>query len=118
MRDVDSANFAEGLLRIWISDGASTSNRLAIGAGFTVDANSNVLHETTIIGKRTSNGFGTKELLITLNGQATPAIVQQLVRAITFKTVGGAPGLRKVSFAVSDGDRGLSNETAMTSVPI
>lgn len=108
--DVDSPNFSGGRLRVRITDGTSNSNRLAIGAGFTVDANDNVLLGTTIIGKRVSNGFGTNELIITFNTNATPARVQELVRAITFKTVGGAAGQRKVIFTVSDGDGGLSEE--------
>jgi hypothetical protein len=110
--DIDSANFATGRLRVRITDGASTSNRLAIGSGFTVDANNNVLQGTTIIGKRVSNGFGTNELVITFNANATPAVAQQLARAITFKTVGGATGQRKVLFTISDGDGGLSNEAS------
>jgi ELWxxDGT repeat protein len=112
--DIDSPNFYKGRLRVRITDGASTSNRLAIGAGFTLDANNNVLQGTTIIGKRVANGFGTNELIITFNSKATPAVVQQLLRVITFKTVGGAAGQRKVLFTVSDGDGGLSAEASKT----
>jgi hypothetical protein len=96
------------------SSSRTTSNRLSIGTGFTVDANNNVLQGSTIIGKRVSNGFGTNELVITFNAKATPAVVQQLVRAITFKTVGGAAGQRKVIFTVSDGDGGVSDEAVKT----
>lgn len=112
--DIDSPNFAGGRLRVWITDGASTSNRLTISSGFTIDANNNVLLGSTIIGKRASNGYGTKELIITFNRNATPTVVQQLVRAITFKTVGGAAGKRTVLFNVSDGDGGVSNEATKT----
>jgi ELWxxDGT repeat protein len=112
--DVDSANFYGGRLRVRITDGASTSNRLLIGAGFTVDADYNVLQGATIIGKRTANGFGKSELIVWFNANATPVIVQQLVRAITFKTVGGSAGLRKVVFTVSDGDGGVSDEVFKT----
>lgn len=110
--DVDSADFSGGRLRVRITDGASASNRLSIGAGFTVDANNNVLQGTTIIGKRVAHGFGTQELVITFNTNATPAVVQQLVRAITFNTAGGSAGVRKVVFTVSDGDGGLSAEAS------
>jgi hypothetical protein len=112
--DVDSANFSGGRLRVRITDGVSNANRLSIGAGFTVDASGNVKQGTTTIGKRVSNGFGTSELIITFNTSATKAIVQQLVRAITFKTVGGAAGQRKVVFTVSDGDGGVSGEASKT----
>ena len=110
--DVDSPNFANGRLRVRITDGAGLSNRLAIGSGFTVDASGNVLQGATIIGKRVSNGFGTNELIVTFNSAATKNIVQQLVRSITFKTVGGSAGLRNVVFTVSDGDGGLSAEVS------
>ena len=56
--DIDSANFSQGRLRVWITDGASSSNRLSIGSGFTVDAHNNVLQGSTIIGKRTPAPFG------------------------------------------------------------
>jgi hypothetical protein len=112
--DVDSADFAGGRLRVRITDGASVSNRLAIGPDFTVDASGNVKQGTTTIGKRVSNGFGTNELVITFNTSATKAVVQQLVRAIAFKTVGGAAGARKVVFTLSDGDGGLSADATKT----
>lgn len=112
--DLDSANFYQGRLRVWITDGTSASNRLSIGAGFTVDANNNVLQNGVIIGKRVSSGLGTSELLITFSDKATPAIVQNLVRAIAFKTVGGSAGTRKILFTVSDGDGGLSAEATKT----
>ena len=108
--DVDSANFSGGRLRVRITDGANSSNRLSIGSTFTVDAQGNVKQGTVTIGKRVSSGFGTSELIITLNASATKAVVQQLVQAITFKTVVGALGQRKVVFTVSDGDGGLSAE--------
>ena len=112
--DIDSPNFGGGRLRVRITDGASNSNRLLIGAGFTIDGNNNVLQGSTIIGKRVSNGFGTNELVITFNWKATPAVVQQLVRAITFRTVGGSTDKRTVLFKISDGDGGLSDEAVKT----
>jgi hypothetical protein len=111
--DVDSANFAGGRLRVRI-DAADASNRLAIAGGFTVDGSNDVKLNGVTIGTRTSNGFGTKELIITFKTAATKAIVQQLVRAITFKTVNGAAGSRHVIFTVSDGDGGLSDEVTKT----
>lgn len=112
--DVDSLDFGGGRLRIHVAAGASSANRLGIAGGFTVDANNNIRHGTTIIGKRTSSGFGTSELIITFTSAATRDIVQQLIRGITFKTVNGSAGIRKVAFSVSDGDGGLSPEVAKT----
>jgi hypothetical protein len=114
--DVDSANFGGGQLRVRITDGASSTNRLSIGGAFTVDGSNNVKLGGVVIGTRaaSANGFGTKELIITFKTAATKAIVQQLVRAITFKTVGGAAGWRRAIFTVSDGDGGLSAEVNKT----
>jgi hypothetical protein len=112
--DVDGGNFFDGLLRVRITDGASSTNRLSIGAGFTVDADNNVLQGSTVIGKRTSNGFGANELVVKLNANATAAVAQQLVRAIAFKTVGGAAGARKAVFTLSDGDGGTSAAATRT----
>jgi hypothetical protein len=44
----------------------------------------------------------------------TPFMTQQLVRAITFKTVGGSAGPRQVVFSVKDGDGGLSANAVKT----
>jgi hypothetical protein len=112
--DVDSANFSGGRLRVRITGGASSSNRLAIGAGFTIDAHYNVLRNGVIIGQRTSNGYAQHELIITFNTKVTPSIAQQLVRAITFQTVGGSAGQRTILFSLSDGDGGLSAEANRT----
>jgi ELWxxDGT repeat protein len=111
VRDVDSSDFALGRLRVWI-DLASATNRLEIGGGFTVDGANDVLLGGTVIGRRTSSGIGTSELIVVFNANATPAMVQQLVRAITFRTVGGAAGQRSVNFTVSDGDGGVSAQAS------
>jgi hypothetical protein len=111
--DVDSWNFGGGRLRVRI-DQPDLSNRLLIGSAFTLDANNNVLLNDVIIGKRTSNGWGTNELVVTFNTKATKSIVQQLVRAIAFKTVGGSAGTRTIYFSVSDGDGGVSPEVGKT----
>ena len=114
--DVDSPDFDRGQLRLRIMQGASSSNRLAIGGAFTVDAGSNVLLGGITIGRRISNGYGTNELVVTFNSAATPAVVQQLVRAITFKTVGGSPERRAVLYSLSDGDGGLTELTKLVDV--
>jgi hypothetical protein len=106
--DVDSFDFDGGWLRVHIADGASDSNLLQIGGEFTIDDDNNVLLGSAVIGKRASNGFGTNDLLIEFKPAATRVIVQQLVRSILFKTVGGSAGTRGVQFSLSDGDGGVS----------
>jgi hypothetical protein len=112
--DVDSESFFQGRLRVRITTGMASSNRLSIGGGFTVDAQGNVRQGTTLIGKRVSSGFGTSELVVTFSSNATKSLVQQLIRSIMFKTVNGSSGQRKVLFSVSDGDGGVSAEVSRT----
>jgi autotransporter-associated beta strand protein len=110
--DVDSANFATGRLRVHFTATSST-NRLKIGGNFSV-ADGNVKLNGVVIGKLTSNGFGTKDLIVTFTSAATKLIVQQLVRSIKFSTVGAVAGSRTVAFSVSDGDGGTSTEVSKT----
>lgn len=112
--DVDSANFAGGRLQVRIGLGSSTSNRLIIGAGFSVDANGNVKRDTIVIGRLVSSGFGTQALVVRFNQFATRGVVQQLVRAIAFKTVGGPVGTRTALLLITDGDGGVSDEATKT----
>ena len=113
--DVDSPNFDGGRLRVRIASGTSSFNLLAIGAGFMVDETFQVRQGTTVIGTlNPGGGDGTTDLVVTFNASATKALVQQLVRSITFRTLGGLAGTRVVKFSVSDGDGGLSAEATKT----
>lgn len=113
--DVDNANFAGGRLKVRIDSGKSNFNLLAIGAGFTVDETLKVRQGTTHIGNlNPGGGDGTTDLIVTFNSSATKAIVQDLVRAITFRTLGGSAGTRSIKFSVSDGKGGVSAEATKT----
>jgi uncharacterized delta-60 repeat protein len=108
--DVDSTNFDMGKLTVEISAGADASNRLEIGGTiFTIDGSNNIIRAGQVIGTLTSNGVGLTKLEITFNANATAGIVQQLVRAIRFKTVAGTSIVqRNLAFALTDGDGGTS----------
>jgi len=110
--DVDSTNFYGGEVRVLISRGASSSNRLSVGGSFVVDAGGYVKLGHTIIG--TLIATNKNELVVRFRSAATPVVVQQLLRSITFKTVGGLAGMRNMEFTVSDGDGGLSAKSTMT----
>jgi hypothetical protein len=97
-----------GQLRVKITPDTSTGNQLSIGSGFSVDPAGYVRHNGTIIGKRISSGWGGSDLVVTFNQYATRSIVQQLVRVISFKTVGGSIGERKVHFSLTAGDGKVS----------
>jgi len=114
--DVDNPNFGGGKLLVEITNGSAPSNRLLLSGLFTFSGNYVVYNGTTTIGTRNPNaGVGTTKLEVTLNANATRTIVQQLVRAIRFSTVGAtttAP--RVVEFALMDGDGGVSNKATKT----
>jgi hypothetical protein len=113
--DVDSPNFGGGQLRIHIATGADVSNRLAIAGGFVVDGGGNVSRSGMRIGTLNKNGgFGTEDLVVSFNANATQAIVKELVRSITFKTVRGSSGARQAVFSLTDGDGGTSQQIAKT----
>jgi ELWxxDGT repeat protein len=114
VQDVDSFDFDGGWLRVHLAEGADRTTRLLIGGEFTVDDDNNVLLGSAVIGTRTSNGWGTNDLLISFKPAATQVIVQQLVRSITFKTVFGGAGTRRVQFSLGDGDGGVSEVVEKT----
>jgi hypothetical protein len=73
-----------------------------------VSSNHDVLQGTNIIGKLASSGWGTSDLIVSFNASVTKLVARDVIRSITFKTVGGAAGQRTVLFTVSDGDGGVS----------
>jgi hypothetical protein len=114
--DPDSANFAGGVFVAQIqAGGGSAANRLYVGGPF-VNSGNQVLLNGEIIGIRnTGGGQGFTKLEITLTAKATPAIVQQMLRAVRFRTVNNDKlDPRVVAFTVSDGDGGTSNTVTKT----
>jgi hypothetical protein len=110
--DPDSLNFGGGRLLVRVTSGGHASNRLLIGGGFVLDGNQvKRISDGLVIGTRNGNGGeGTTRLEITLTADATPAIVQQLVRGIRFRTAGASPTTqRTIEFSLTDGDGGASN---------
>jgi len=116
--DPDSANFDGGRLLVRFASGHHASNRLAIGGPFTLAGDDIQLNGTTVATRNANGGVGTTRLEITLNANATRAIVQQLVRAIRFHTVNGTSTTQRVvEFSLTDGDGGVSNRaTKMVNV--
>lgn len=111
--DVDSTDFSGGRLTVHFTAGANSSNAVGLSGVFSVDANDNVLQGTTVIGVRKQSGVGTSDLIIVFNANATPLVVRDLIRSITFKaTVSTAQ--RVLAFTVTDGDGGVSNTISKT----
>lgn len=110
--DPDSADFAGGFL-IAFCNPTHSNNELRVGSGFSESTNANgdvdITLDGTVIGTRTQNaGFGGAELRIDFTPAATKAVVQQLVRSLTFMT--GSAGNRQVRLSINDGDGGQSAE--------
>ncbi len=113
--DVDSANFDGGHLVVAYTANGHADDRLTIinqgtGAGQISVVGSDIFYEgATLIGTFTG-GTGTTALDITLNVNATPAIVEALARAIAYSNVSEDPttGDRGISFTLSDGDGNLN----------
>jgi hypothetical protein len=109
VRDVDSANFAGGVLRLNIVSGKDDGNRLQIGGSFTRKGDE-IRLGNTVVGRLNSNGgIGTTDLVLTLTEKANASNVQQLLRSITFRTEKTkSTEQRVINFTLSDGDGALS----------
>lgn len=113
--DPDSPNLDTGSLVVSIISGGESANRLTLTGGAFALNSSTVNYNGQQIGTLTGSGFGTTPLSVQLNVNATPAIVQELVRNIRFKTVGSTSNLsRVITFSLSDGDGSTSNTATKT----
>jgi ELWxxDGT repeat protein len=115
--DADNAVFRGGKLSVEITSGGGSGNRLEFtGGAFTLAANNNILRSGVVIGQRNpGGGVGTTKLEIRFNAAASTAIVQELLRAVRFRTVqGSSTAQRLVVFTLTDGDGGVSDEQTKT----
>ncbi len=115
--DLDSGNFDGGNVTVAIvSNRASGEDILAVqnqgtGPGQIGVAGSSITYGGVLIGSF-SGGTGTNDLVISLNGNATPAAVQALVRSLTYansNTADPSTATRTVRVTVDDGDGGTSS---------
>ena len=107
--DVDSADFSGGRLTVTAAVGGQSSDRFGIQASGPVSVNSvtkQVLYNGTVIGVYA----GTTTFIITFNGNASAAKVQEVARRIVFWNISNAPSTtpRQISFRLTDGDGGTS----------
>jgi hypothetical protein len=108
--DVDSADFDTGQLTVDFAAGGTADDRLEIRSGGPIAVTgTTVTHNGTAIGTF-SGGTGTTPLVVTLNGNASPAITQDLVRAVGYLNVSDNPATapRTVRLVLTDGDGGTS----------
>ena len=116
--DIDSLNFFQGTLTVSISAGGEASDQLEIVEGGNVTlvgGDNNVMVGVNLIG-HTSGGNDGTPLVITFTPQATPDLVQEMVRQIGFRSSSDDPSTapRTVDFVLTDGDGGTSNIAQQT----
>ena len=115
--DVDSADFAGGKLSVWISANGRSTDRLGIRHVGNAAGQIGVSGTTVSYGGISIGTFaGTTSFLVTLNGNATSAAVQALLRNMTFASVSENPSAlaRTVKVMLTDGDGGTSNVLSKT----
>jgi hypothetical protein len=118
VNDPDSANFAGGRLIVHIDQGAEAANRLAVGGPFYFWGQ-DIMVNGTRVGRKIAadGGVGTTDLVITLSSNVTPSLAQQLLRAITFRTVSSTSTIpRSIQFTLTDGDGGSMTETKLVNI--
>jgi len=106
--DPNSLHFDGGELRVRAAV-THASNQLQLGGTLSV-VDGEIVTGDVVIGTLVSDGLNGADFAIRLNAEATIARVQDLVRAITFRTAGASPtGPRAVTFSLLDGAGGVSN---------
>jgi VCBS repeat-containing protein len=121
--DPDSPNFGGGTLTVRITAGAAFEDQLRVVEGAFVISEQDILYRTGTepdtyvrIGTISGGTDGSTPLVIFLTDDATPGLVQELVRSIAFVDYSDAPtqGQRTVEFILTDGDGGTSAPATAT----
>jgi hypothetical protein len=111
--DVDSGDFAGGRLTASIAAGADASDRLTlVAAGPIAVAGTSVTWSGTEIGTVSGGDSGTTPLVVTLDADATPTRVRDLLRCLSYASAAALPATqsRTVAIIVEDGDGGASTQ--------
>jgi lysophospholipase L1-like esterase len=107
--DIDSTNFSGGSLRVAFTQNGTTSDRLGIITDAVVTltgtSGATVRVSGTSIGTVSGGANGT-DLVVTFNGNSTPARVQTLLQHIGYTNASADPSVldRSVAFSINDGD--------------
>jgi hypothetical protein len=118
------ADWDGGTLKVQITANNEAADELSIldNIGGTINTSgTNILNGATVIGTLSaSEGTVTNgtALTITFNSVATNALVQQVVRALHYRSTSDNPGTsnRTVTFTVTDKNAGSANDTRTVSV--
>ena len=118
LSDVDNPTLLNGKLTVRFLAGLNTSNRIEIGGTlFRLGLSNEIFRRDNLTGLETqigtlnaNGGVGFTKFEVTFNALATPIMVQQLIRAIRFRTVGNIVNTqRHLSFVVADGSGSVSD---------
>lgn len=118
MTDVDNVSFAGGKLTVLATSGFHGSNRIELGGTlFNLNTSTreitrrDLVNGDKVIGTLNVNGgVGLTNFEVTFNGNATPGFIQQLMRALCFRTTSATSIERRIlSFTLEDGSGGTSN---------
>lgn len=121
--DADSTDFNGGALTVTITAGEDAAeDLLSLNTGGTValagtTAGSNVSVSGTVVGTLGNTLSTGSDLVVNLNGNATPTNMATLIAAATYEntdTDNPTTGARTVAITLSDGDGGTSDAAAVT----
>ena len=118
---VGTSEWNGGTLTAQISDGAQVTDELSIVGGNLSFSGTDLYHGSTVIGSvGEPNGLVTGEsfLSVTFNGNATNAMVQDVLQAISFRSTSENPvdSDRTVTLTVTDSTGGASGTTTASRV--
>ncbi|WP_395612630.1 FG-GAP-like repeat-containing protein, partial [Allosphingosinicella sp.] len=124
--DVDTNDFSGGTLTVHIGTGlVAGQDRLGIQSSGAVTVNgANLESGGLVFATFSGGGAGGGDLVITFTSSGTPAtaaLVQDLVRGITFTNSGGispTAGLRTISWTLVDGDGGADTLSLTSTVDV
>ncbi|MEH7830372.1 beta strand repeat-containing protein [Gemmobacter denitrificans] len=110
--DPDSANLNGGTITVAITGGSLAEDRLSVGAvGLVNSSGGTITHNGTVIGT-VSGGDGATLVITFTSALVTPAMAQDVLRAILYTNTSGdnpTAGVRNLTVTVTDGDGGTSN---------
>ena len=111
--DVDNPDFYNGTLVVQVVSGRDSTEVLGVTGQFSI-LNRSVRYQGIEIGLLNADGLAGRTLTIRFNEKATQAIVQELLRSISFSTLQNkVAGLRKIDFFLRDGRGGVSNTASI-----
>ncbi len=110
--DVDSLDLSGGKLTVTLTANAGVNDRLAVrhqgtGPGEVGVSGTTITYGGAAVGTK-SGGVGTTPLVVTFTAAATPAVVQAVLRNVTYQLLTDNPMTltRTVQFVLTDGDGG------------